>query len=49
MKARITCDWQMKLVLRFIVEKLEKLGFQNITPKKFDETFRDFFTEGPEK
>ena len=36
MKARITSNWLMKLVLRFTLEKLEKLTFQKI--------IRDFFS-----
>ena len=33
----------MMLVLRFSLEKLEKLNFQRISPEFFDGTFRDFF------
>ena len=39
MKARITCDWLMMLVLRFTLENFEKLGFQKIIPEFFDGTF----------
>ena len=35
MKVKITCNWMMKLVLRFTLEKLEKLRFQEIIPKFF--------------
>ena len=43
MKAKITCNWLMKLVLRFTLEKLEKLSFKKIIPKFVDGNFRDFF------
>ena len=34
----------MMLVLRFTLENLEKLCFQRLIPKIFDETFQDFFS-----
>jgi len=34
MKAKITCNWLMKLVTRYTSEKLEKF-FQQIIPGKF--------------
>ena len=49
MKAKITFDWRMNLVLRFTLKKLEKLGFHKIIPNFFDGTFQDFSLESSEK
>ena len=43
MNAEITCKWLMKLILRLILEKLEKLSFEKIILKYFEGTFREFF------
>ena len=49
MKARITCNWLIKLYLRFNFKKLEKLSFQKIIPKFFDGTSWDFLLESSNK
>ena len=43
MKAKITRDFLIKLVLKFAFENLEKLCLQNLIPTFFDGTFQEFF------
>ena len=50
MKAKITCHWLMKLVLRFTLKKLQNSSFQKIILKFLNKTFSslfDFFWKVP--
>ena len=49
MKSKITYNWLMMLVLKFTLEKLEKLSFKKIIPKYFDGTFQDIVLESWKK
>jgi len=49
MKAKITSNWLMDLVLIFTLQKSEKLDLKKNIPKFFDGTFREFFLESFKK